>query len=415
MSFRSIIFILFANAFLAFPAFSDNEVTLREIRIYGNRDVHDSLILHNCELKEGRVYSQEELESLIELTRRNLVNTYYFDRVNVFDLSRSVSSEAVVLIDVHEGTSWHASGSTWSAKLYRDNIGGRGLKVGIIAGDLSSEIYFHQPWLLDTNLHIGGRSYFESGYKTTIENNRGFPGEWFYTEVFGAENSLAYAFTGRTIAGLKATWERHDFYGVVSKASPQRRFGVGDNHDLVFIKPFIEIDRRDNDRYPTKGYYLYPELQSAHDILGAYTFTKGGLDGRLYLTPFDKTVLALRMQGGWCSDETPYFELFNISGIDGIRAGGYNNVVGNRSAQAHIEIRRYLFRSPIFDASFEGALFADVGWTWDRDEDLDFGEPAYAFGPALRLHIRHPAYMDGRLEYGIGKENELFLTVSPVF
>jgi len=268
---------------------------------------------------------------------------------------------------------------------------------------------------LDTRLIIGGRSYFESGSKTTIENSSGYPGEWFHTEVFGVENGLAFAFSGHTIAGLKATWERHDFYGVTAKANPQRRFGVGDNHDLVFIKPFFKIDRRDSNRYPAKGFYLYPEMESAHDILGAYTFVKGSFDGRAYVTPFYKTIMALRLQGGWSSDETPYFELFNISGIDGIRAGGYNNVVGNKSAMANFEVRRYLFRSPVFDAWFEGTLFADIGWTWDRGEDISFNEPAYAFGPALRLHIQEPIYMDGRLEYGFGKENELFVTVSPVF
>ncbi|MCP4230570.1 MAG: BamA/TamA family outer membrane protein [bacterium] len=403
------------NSLLVAPALSAADVTLREIRIFGNKNTADSIILHNCELKAGKRYTQKEIERRMELTRQNLVNTYYFDMVNVFDLPRTVPNEAVVMIDLREGSPWHASASTWSAKLYRDNIGGRGLTVGAVAGDVSSEVFFEQSWFLDTCLRINGRSFLESGRKTTIENERGYPGEWFYTEVFGAENGLAYAFTGRTVAGIRATWERHDFYDVVAKADPQGRFGVGDNHDLVFIKPFIEIDRRDSDRYPTEGFYVYPILQYAHDILGSYKFFKGYIDGRLYINPFDRTVLATRLRGGWCSDETPYFELFNIGGIDGIRAGGYNNIVGNTEAIADIELRQYLFRSPIFDAWFEGVIFADVGWTWDRGEKVDFGQPAYAFGPGLRLHFRKPIYMDGRLEYGIGEEDVVYLTVSPVF
>jgi outer membrane protein assembly factor BamA len=413
--FRTSISLIAFISLLAIPALSASDVTLREIRIFGNKHTADSIILHNCELAVGKRYSQKELERRIELTRRNLVNTYYFDMVNVFDLPRSVPGEAVVMIDLREGSPWHASASTWSAKLYRDNIGGRGLMVGVEAGDDSSEVFFSQPWFLDTRFHVNGRSFLESGYKTTIENDRGYPGEWFNTEVFGVESGLAYTITGRTVVGLKATWERHDFYGVVAKADPQSRFGVGDNHDLVFLKPFMEIDRRDSDRYPTAGFYVFPLLQYAHDILGSYKFLKAYIDGRFYFNPFDSTVVATRLRGGWCSDETPYFELFDIGGLDGIRAGGYNNVVGNTKAIADIEVRQYLFRSPIFDAWFEGVLFADVGWTWDIDERVDFDEPAYAFGPGLRLHFRKPIYMDGRLEYGIGAEDVVHLTVSPVF
>ncbi len=66
-----------------------------------------------------------------------------------------------------------------------------------------------------------------------------------------------------------------------------------------------------------------------------------------------------------------------------------------------VEVRRRLGRTPLVDGWLEGVWFMDAGRTWDPREPTRLADFDYAFGPALRLHMKSPLYLDWRGELNV--------------
>lgn len=392
-----------------------DEVRIREIRTYGNYKTSRAVMLHYCEFKAGDVLSQRALDRKLSRTRRNLGNTQFFSRVNVFDLPRSNPREAVIMLDVAEGTDWHLSASTWQARLSKENIGGDAVTLGVEFGLDRQRLFYEQPWIFGLPLAVGASGFYESGHKTDIEGDHGYGGEWFYHEAAGGDASLGYIITLRSKVGLAVLGEYINYYDAHFKTDPVGRFGVMPEGNLVAARPFAEWDRRDNDLYPTRGTFFRIQGELSSPAVGDYDYA--GFEGNVrgYVSPWRLFVLAGRIRGGSMSDATPYIRRISIRGADGLRYAASNRTVGTQALLATAEIRRRLFRSPIFNAWFEGVAFVDAGRTWDPGQPVTLEDFDYAFGPGIRVHMRSPLYFDWRAELNVYDELAFYATARRAF
>lgn len=405
-------FLLFSSAPGASP---DGKITVAEIRTYGNELTRYDVITKYCAFAVGDRLTQTELDKRIERTRQNLENTFFFRRVNVYDLPRSDPDRAVILVAVRERSPWSLSADFWKVGIAKENIGGRALRIGATVGVNRLEFDLKQPWFLGSDFVFGGRVFYENDDRIDVENYAAVPGEYFGVEAVGAAGGVGYNFNSTDSFGAELVWERRNFYDESIKTDPFGRLGVGGTTNLVSIKPYLEFNRRDMERTPTSGIYAKISSEFADKSLGDYTYRKAECDVRFYVTPGGFSTFALRGVGGYSTDSTPYFKRFGIEGLEMLRAVDYNNVVGNRMLVGSFEIRRDLFRLPVFDAWFVGAAFFDAGRTWDPGEPVELKELAYGYGPALRVHVREPFVLDARAEATFSKEFKGYLSASHGF
>ncbi|MEW6042183.1 MAG: hypothetical protein AB1633_11750, partial [Elusimicrobiota bacterium] len=128
-------------------------------------------------------------------------------------------------------------------------------------------------------------------------------------------------------------------------------------------------------------------------------------DGTRYFKLMKGHTIAARFFVGSSSGDIPYYYLFDIKGIKGLKAPGYSNYAGEKVILLDLEYRFWLFDIPIlFGEWAEGVIFADAGRTWDQGEKIDLKNVDYALGPGLRFHFPMPVFVDMRIEYGFGKK-----------
>jgi outer membrane protein assembly factor BamA len=380
---------------------ADDLVVIKEIRTYGNVKTEPGILLHYCEFKVGDELTQAELDRKVARTKRNLLKTQFFDRVNVFDLPRSTPGEAVIMLDVAEGSSWHLSASTWQARLSKENVGGVAVELGVEFGLELQRLYYEQPWIFGSRFAVGAAGFYEGGHQINIESDEGLTGEWFSYEAAGGDGSLSYVITHNLQIGSAFLGQFNNYYDGRFKEDPWGRFGVREEATLAAAKPFVEWDGRDDDVFPTRGLYANFEGELASPAVGDYAYQGIEGDVRGYVYPWREFVWAMRVKGGAMSDATPYIRRLSIRGADGLRNPDSNITIGTRAVVVTGEFRRRLFRSPIFDAWFEGVAFVDAGRAWDPGQPVGFEHLSYACGPGIRVHMRKPFYFDWRAELNV--------------
>jgi outer membrane protein assembly factor BamA len=382
-------------------AAAEGRVLVKEIRTYGNEKTSRRVLLQYCEFEVGDELTQAELDRKIGRTKRNLLKTQYFERVNVFDLPRSDPGEAVIMLDVAEGSDWHVSASTWQVRVSKENVGGEAVTLGVEFGFERQRLYYEQPWFLGSRFTVGASGFFENGRETKIESDAGYTGEWFSHEAGGGEGVLGYVVTQRFQAGSAFLGEYIDYYDGRFKEDPWGRFGVESAADLFAARPYAEWDGRDDDVYPTGGVYARIVGELSSPAVGDYDYAGAEGDVRAYVSPWRAFVLATRVKGGAMSDATPYIRRISIRGADGLRNPESNRTIGTRALLFTAEVRRRLFRSPVFDAWFEGVAFVDAGRTWDPGQPFALENISYAVGPGIRVHMRRPFFFDWRAELNV--------------
>jgi outer membrane protein assembly factor BamA len=318
-------------------------------------------------------------------------------------------------VDVAEGTDWHASADTWQVRLSKENIGGDAVTVGAEFGLEIQRLFYEQPWIFGAPLEVGASAFFENGHLTRVEDDGGYYSEWFSHEAAGAEAALGYIVNLRAKVGLAALGEYVNYYDPRFKADPDGRFGIRPEARLVAARPFFEWDRRDNDLYPTRGFFLGMRGEISPPAVSDYDYE--GVEGEVrgYVSPWGRFVLAERIRGGVTTDHTPYIRRISIRGADGLRNVASSRTIGTRAFVATTEVRRRLFRSPLFDAWFEGVAFFDAGRAWDPGQPVEFGDFDYAFGPGIRLHMRSPLYFDWRAELNVNDGLAFYATARRAF
>lgn len=399
-----------------------SHVTVKEIRIAGNTYTKRSTVLHFLGFREGDKLELEDLKKMVERAEERLSSTWYFYDVNVHILPPSKEDKRVILIKLDEGYLWRFGGGSVFAYVGRDNLFGRGEYLGMRLGTNVQSLEYENPIFRAGRWAIGGEIHHiraDSLSRLRIENQAGAE-ESFQVGRAGGSSHFGYYLNPDLRVGLRFNFDWLDFKEKKISISDPQELGIDSDKYLFIIDPSLEWSTRSSRFSPTHGFYLKLGASLSRKVMGSdFDFDKYSLEARKYFHFGGKHILATRLLFGGSSSNLPYFELYDLTGIDGLRASGYDQYFGEKvvlvSAEHRVSVTDF-FLPPIFNVGVVGVFFLDLGRTWDKDEEVDLGDLRTAFGPGIRFHFGAPIFVDLRLEYGFGgKEGKLYVDTKVEF
>ncbi|CAM3477713.1 BamA/TamA family outer membrane protein [Zobellia roscoffensis] len=172
----------------------------------------------------------------------------------------------------------------------------------------------------------------------------------------------------------------------------------------------VSYDTRDNNFFPTKGFYIQGNVFTSSKILGSsFDYSKFELDNRFYQKVGEKQVLAANVFVGSSSKSTPFYDLFYLGSK---RTRGINN----RRYQDNAELSMALeYRFPIA-GRFGGAVFGSSGTVAPALNKLLSSAYKNAGGIGLRYIINKRDGVRIRVDYGMSNEGgNFYFTIKEAF
>jgi outer membrane protein assembly factor BamA len=168
----------------------------------------------------------------------------------------------------------------------------------------------------------------------------------------------------------------------------------------------LTYDTRDNEVFPTEGWYANVFEEVGQSFTHARTYTRTGLDARTYISIYDKrfiTVLKAEFQltGG---HKVPFFVESTIGGENTLRGLGNYRFRDDGFILFNVEERIKLFKLHIFGvwSEWEAAPFVDAGRVYSSFRKNFIKD--YEFNPGIGFRaIVHPNIV-GRVDLGYGRE-----------
>lgn len=192
----------------------------------------------------------------------------------------------------------------------------------------------------------------------------------------------------------------------------------GKIYETGWVAPFVILDRRNLEWYPTKGLFARGDVESA---FGTVDFLRSRAVLAVYL-PFAKSTrpltLAARTYGGTAESSTPAWARYYFGFSDKFR--GYSSVQSEVSTYlgGEVELRFPITREVTYDVPFVGRYGDDIPfWLggsvfFERAQTQLDGtrNDLYAYGTAL--HIRFPYVQMFEVSGSINRENEFDFVLS---
>ncbi len=193
---------------------------------------------------------------------------------------------------------------------------------------------------------------------------------------------------------------------------------TGINYETGWIAPYIILDRRNLEWYPTKGIFARGDAESAFGTVG---FVRSRAVLAVYL-PFAKSTrpltLATRMYGGTAQSTTPAWARYYFGFSDKFR--GYSSVQTEAATYlgGEVELRFPLTREITYDVPFVGRYGDDIPfWLggsvfFERAQTQLDGTRNDVFAYGTALHIRFPYVQIFEISASRNRDEEFDLVFS---
>lgn len=386
------------------------KVFFERIEISGNVKTRDRVIRRELRIYEGELYSGTGINK-----SRERVNALgYFESVNVTTEKGSADDKLIARITVKErSTGTFQIGAGFSSyenfiltsQISQNNFFGWGQTLSLSVQYSSirqlGQIQFSDPHFLDTQWTFAFDLYRSEGSYTSFTRTATGGSLTFGYELSGLQDWIAWT---RHLEDLRlfATYT-NEYVNVEQLAGfvPYGQYKSGTTSSMRFT---LQLDKRDNRLFPTKGFYetvsaeLAPPLLAPSQVFGnsVNLFTRYSLDSRFYHPLFWAIVARARLSAGyiqgWDDQHTiPISEKYYLGGINSVR--GYRMLSLSPTQWAGIEPRgdtalgtlisggnkqvtiNLELEFPLFDKiGFRGVVFYDLGnaykeGTFLRDPD----------------------------------------------
>jgi hypothetical protein len=159
------------------------------------------------------------------------------------------------------------------------------------------------------------------------------------------------------------------------------------------------------------------EAEFGQGLGGDAGFNRFTADARAYLPVAYGTGLALRLRGGYASDDAPIQKQFTVGGLGTSRGYAQNIFVGTRALVANAELTFDEVDLSFFD-DIQLFGFADLAWTNRSGDAFDLGETLPTAGIGLGLadrYVRFELAFPLRNVEGTGVEPALWFRLLPTF
>ncbi len=395
---------------------------IREIKIIGNELTKDDVIRRQMALDPGNRYDG----SLLELSKRGLKRTGYFDTVRTsLDFADQTDLFTDIIVDLEEGKQGSFSfgagfstdqglGGFGELRLNNFDItnwpsfagGGQQLSLKLNTGTRRNQysLSFTDPEILGYPFAFGF-DVFDESYRIRSASS-------YAEERRGGQLRLGKTLSNYVNLRTSLRFERSSITGLPFFVNPVIRRQTGETTTISFRNE-LERNTLNALRDPTRGSKHLLSLELA-GLGGDNEFYKFYMDSTWYhaVGKEEKWILSFRSREGYVaeyggSDYVPLTDTFYAGGTSTVR-GYQNRDIGPKAKQliffgskfplggnllyvGNLEMKYKLTEQLRF------YTFIDAGGVWD-DDDFDFGEMRYSAGIGIGMEV--PRLGPIRIDYG---------------
>lgn len=385
-------------------------IKIGRIEIKGNTKTRDKVIRREMEIFEEQLFS----ESKLERSKRRITMLGYFERVDISTEQGDDSEHININVEVAEkptGTFQVGAGFSSienfiaTAQIQQQNLFGRGQSLSLQA-QISGlrqliDLRVFEPYLLDTQI---------SGSISVYDQLRLF--DTFSQTSTGGSLTLGYPIINPELrTSLTYTLENNDIsnqttstiFGTAASISVFPRLPLANLYQIGLtssIQPTITFDTRNNQLFPSDGWFLQGSAEIASRYIGSDNdFIRYRLTGRFYhpITSW----LVFKTQGNFglitspSAQGVPIYQRFFLGGILDVRGFGLRSlgarlpltrsldpnsspwpngaiIGGNLMYYQNIELEFTILEQ----LGIRGVLFTDFGNAWNLEQNYCKAAPA---------------------------------------
>jgi outer membrane protein insertion porin family len=371
-----------------------SKVQINEIRISGNKETKDNVILRETRIKLGETYDQERINQIQH--RLNRLNI--FSSVNAPELYVN-SVGGGLLISVQEGNTNTFDGIigyvpaasqgdqgvfTGLVNVTMRNLFGTARKLNVHwqRDDRSSQevlLQYVEPWIFEFPLNFSGSFYQRQQDTTYVQRSVETKAELLVMESF----SFGGLFTHESIIPSSTTAGQTVLNSRTITTGVEIRY---DTRDDIY-NPTSGVNYRSDYRIGKKKIFglSQQDLQAKENS----TVQKISLDAELFVEPFHRQVFAVGLHGRQLTnDQIELGDLYRFGGAKTLRGFRENQFLGSRIAWTNTEYRFLLARRTFFFGFF------DTGYYFLPGDDVK--------GISSTQHLKYGYGIGVRLETSLG-------------
>ena len=410
-------------------------VKIGRIEIKGNTKTRDKVIRREMEIYEESLFS----ESKLERSKRRITMLGYFERVDISTEQGDDPEHINVNVEVQEkptGTFQVGAGFSSienfiaTAQIQQQNLFGRGQSLSLQA-QISGlrqliDVRFFEPYLFDTQVNASISLYDQLRvYNEFSQTSTGGSLSFGYP-IINPElrTSLTYTLEQNAIS----TQTTSTLFGTAASVSVFQRLPLANLFNAGItssIQPAITYDTRNNQLFPSDGWYFQGSAEIASKYLGSDNdFVRYRATGRFYHPITSWLVFKMQSQAGLVTSPSaqgvPIFQRFFLGGILDVRGFGLRsigprlpllqtldpnsrpypngaNIGGNLMYYQNIELEFTVLEQ----LGVRGVLFTDLGNTWNLEPNYCTAAPA---APYLETNpcFSAESLLAVRASYGFG-------------
>ncbi len=373
---------------------SINEGVIEGFVVKGNKKTKDYVIL-----RELKLYKDEPFN--VNDARRSMQKVYnlgYFEDVNIkLNPGRNPNGAEVEVSVVEMSTGTFGIGAGYSdadgiigmIMIGDKNFRGIGDKINLRwefggANNKNYDFLYQRPWL-DSKATAIGFNIYDVTHKYEELDDFGNDKAYYDRRRKGVEVTLsrpendyitnAISLRHRNDIYVKPVERDHNQYYEANPWAIPDSFGK--TNSVVLTR---YVDTRDNIYNPTRGNYAQFQGEFAGFMGGDFSFNKYFVEARTYYPMTTNKVLAFRAVAGYATGKMPVSQRFSIGGDTYLRGYKDDRFYGYKMIAGTAE-----YRFPM-TKNFQGVLFTDAGYAWEKGRSVNLGDIEYGYGVGLRIN-----------------------------
>lgn len=180
------------------------------------------------------------------------------------------------------------------------------------------------------------------------------------------------------------------------------------------IGPGLAFDNRDDQLYPTKGWFVLFSAAVYDRLVGSdYSFTTGNLDVRKFISlKSDESILGFQAMINTTSGDVPFYKLSSIGGKRMLRGIAHPyRYIDKHSWFAQAEWRRHIWWR------LGGVVFAGAGKVSPKFFQSPFTDLHIVSGGGLRFKVLPDEGLNFRIDFGISNHGDtgVYFTIREAF
>ncbi len=369
------------------------KVTIDEIRVVGNKETKEQVIVRETGIRPGDYYDQEQIEKIP--TRLNRMNI--FSRVEEPEFFVKKSGSGGLLLPVQEGNTNTFDGIL--GYVPASNTGAQGYVMGLVNvtmknlfgtarklnvhwqrdDQLSQELsaQYVEPWVAD--LPVDASALFQQRQQDTTFVRRAFE--------LKADLHVSDAFTVGGIFDQENVIPSSTLTGVALSNSRTVTTGLEFRYDSRddIVSPTGGVNYHSDYRFGNKT-ILGPPIDSASKT--SFTVQKVSFDAEFFAQPFLRQVIAVGVHGReLTSDNIDVGDLYRFGGATTLRGYRENQFLGSRVGWTNTEYRFLLARRSYLLVFFDTGYYFLPGDDAQGISSIEHLKYGYGFGIRLESSL----------------------------